>query len=291
MGDSSIAVSEMLNGCLCCVLVGQMENALIEMREKYRPSQIIVEASGSAFPGMSFFSFPFSDSLPAAIAWQIRQLPGFGLDAIVTVIDCVNFDGYADRSPTAKMQAQYTDLILLNKHELVDERRLDLVIDRINDLNTDTPRIFTEGPAGVSPDVLLGLNARVTADADTSSALPTSQLDAAHQQREVDLLHVDCDVADSVTAESLNALFAALPRDQFFRIKGFLRDADGDAGTAFNYAFGRAGGARLESVPAGKRLRLVFMGDGLRPFVKKIAEAVGCAEKDIVFSPKHEHHH
>ena len=44
---------------------------------------------------------------------------GFVLDSIATVIDCVNFIGYEDTSYTAKMQAQYTDVILLNKHELV----------------------------------------------------------------------------------------------------------------------------------------------------------------------------
>jgi len=44
---------------------------------------------------------------------------GFTLDSIITVIDCINFRGYEDTSYTAKMQAQYTDIILLNKHELV----------------------------------------------------------------------------------------------------------------------------------------------------------------------------
>ena len=57
----------------------------------------------------------------APIAWQIRQIAdeGFQLDGIVTVIDCVNFTGYEDTSYTARMQAKYTDVILLNKHELV----------------------------------------------------------------------------------------------------------------------------------------------------------------------------
>lgn len=32
--SSLTAVSEILNGCMCCVLVGQMQNALIEIRGK-----------------------------------------------------------------------------------------------------------------------------------------------------------------------------------------------------------------------------------------------------------------
>ena len=35
------------------------------------------------------------------------------LDAIVTVIDAENFTGYEDTSPTARMQAEYTDVILI----------------------------------------------------------------------------------------------------------------------------------------------------------------------------------
>lgn len=62
-----------------------------------------------------------SHAYVAPIAWQIREMAdeGFVLDSIATVVDCVNFSGYEDTSYTAKLQAQYTDVILLNKHEQV----------------------------------------------------------------------------------------------------------------------------------------------------------------------------
>jgi G3E family GTPase len=41
------------------------------------------------------------------------------LDAMLCVIDCVNFTGYEDTSHTARLQAKYTDMILLNKWEHV----------------------------------------------------------------------------------------------------------------------------------------------------------------------------
>ncbi|GBE88486.1 hypothetical protein SCP_1303020 [Sparassis crispa] len=102
--SSLAAVSEILNGCMCCVLVGQMKTALLEIRERYRPDRIIIECSGSAFP--------------ATLAFQIRELEretgrDLKLDAIVTVIDAENFVGYEDTSPTAKMQASYTDVLLI----------------------------------------------------------------------------------------------------------------------------------------------------------------------------------
>ena len=42
----------MTNGCLCCVLVGQMKEGLRELKEQYNPDRIIIETSGSAFPGI-----------------------------------------------------------------------------------------------------------------------------------------------------------------------------------------------------------------------------------------------
>lgn len=64
------------------------------------------------------------------IAWQIRELEGDGfvLDSILNVVDCKNFEGYSDNSYTAQLQAKYTDLVLLTKHEGV---RLLLVSERM----------------------------------------------------------------------------------------------------------------------------------------------------------------
>jgi hypothetical protein len=57
-------------------------------------------------------------AFPATLAFQIRELErettrALALDAIVTVIDAENFIGYEDTSVTARMQAQYTDVLLI----------------------------------------------------------------------------------------------------------------------------------------------------------------------------------
>ena len=57
-------------------------------------------------------------AFPATLAFQIRELEretggDLKLDAIVTVIDAENFVGYEDTSTTAKMQAQYSDILLI----------------------------------------------------------------------------------------------------------------------------------------------------------------------------------
>ncbi|CAL1715977.1 unnamed protein product [Somion occarium] len=155
--SSLAAVSEILNGCMCCVLVGQMKTALLEIRDKFRPDRIIVECSGSAFP--------------ATLAFQIRELEretenDLKLDAIITVIDAENFAGYEDTSPTARMQASYTDMILINKSEHVSERALDILIDHLNTLNDLTPKIKCDGRNGVEPALLFGLDSKLFLEDD-----------------------------------------------------------------------------------------------------------------------------
>ncbi|KAI9205606.1 CobW/HypB/UreG, nucleotide-binding domain-containing protein [Polychytrium aggregatum] len=175
----AIEVKEIMNGCMCCVLVGQMKLALLELKEKFSPDRIIIETSGSAFP--------------APIAWQIRELAGDGfvLDGIITVIDCVNFTGYEDTSYTARMQAQYTDVILMNKHELVSERQYDLVLDNVNELNTDTPKLKCEGTHGVSPDLVFGIDTKLFQLGNAQEREKWNGLmDPEHHSNEIDLIQV-----------------------------------------------------------------------------------------------------
>ncbi|CAG8516929.1 5252_t:CDS:2 [Acaulospora morrowiae] len=226
--ESNLAVQEMLNGCLCCVLVGQMKLALMELKEKYNPDRVIIETSGSAFP--------------APIAWQIREMAddGFTLDSIITVIDCVNFRGYEDTSYTAKIQAQYTDIILLNKHELVGERELDLVIDHVNDLNTDTPKIKCEGKRGVSPDLIFGIDTKLFSLTQNTELIDPRITD--HHQAEVDLIQVivlvhgnvsykggdaiTTDLTASMTKRRFETFLESLPKDDIYRLKGIVKLAD-----------------------------------------------------------------
>jgi G3E family GTPase len=65
-------------------------------------------------------------AFPATLAFQIRELEretnrDLRLDAIVTVIDAENFTGYEDTSPTAKMQASYSDIILIVRTRPINE--------------------------------------------------------------------------------------------------------------------------------------------------------------------------
>jgi G3E family GTPase len=93
---------------------------------------------------------------------------------VVTVIDAVNFRGYEDSSPSAKVnstcttltiqiQAKYTDLLIINKHQLLSEREYDDMLDHLLTLNDETPYIRV-GPSPdnpLKPELVFGLDTKL----------------------------------------------------------------------------------------------------------------------------------
>lgn len=96
-------VRELLNGCICCNLVGQLGDALEALHENVCPDRIIIETSGSAFP--------------ATLAMEVNRLGrekgDFTLDGVVVVIDVENWKGYEDTS--RKWVFSLSSLVCLTK--------------------------------------------------------------------------------------------------------------------------------------------------------------------------------
>ncbi|KAI5985983.1 cobW-domain-containing protein [Pisolithus albus] len=279
------AVNEILNGCMCCVLVGQMKNALLDIRDNFRPDRIIIECSGSAFP--------------ATLAFQIRELERetdghFKLDAIITVIDAENFTGYEDTSPTARMQASYSDLILINKWEYLEERALDLVLDHLNTLNDETPKIRCNGRDGVDPNLIFGIDSKLFKDRSDESVVVDHHDEvqtitifkdtrcalsgAPHNHEGSDCRccsvtepsgkcpRMDCSRVTLWKRPSFVSALGGVSKDSCWRIKGLVRFRGGLH--ILNWAFGRYDLTKVDvSDMDGTVIRLTAMGE--RDEVKK----------------------
>lgn len=214
---SSISgVRELLNGCICCNLVGQLSDALEQLRSTVCPDRIVIETSGSAFP--------------ATLAMEVNRLAREGaefvLDGVISVIDVENWDGYEDTSYTAKLQAQYTDLIVFNKWESCGERRFDVCLDRVGDLGVETPWVKSDRGV-VDKDVLLGIDGALFAKEE-------GVLEDGHghghehkhdHQSEVEVLSVllKSTPGKTVDVEALERLLQLAPREEVYRIKGIFR--------------------------------------------------------------------
>ena len=225
--QSGIEVTkELEGGCICCNLTGQLGDALESLAAR-QVDRIVIETSGSAFP--------------ATLALEINRIasasPGrFTLDGVVTVIDVMNWKGYEDTSYTARLQARYTDLIVLNKWEDAGEEKLDTVLDRLGDLEVDVAKVKSRR-GWVAEDVLLGLDSRMAKMTAPGQAIDGLKSQETHSQihegvghdSEVEFLTVTlkCQERDAVLdMNPFSNLLTSAPKDEVYRIKGIIRSLD-----------------------------------------------------------------
>lgn len=221
---SSAAISgvrELLNGCICCNLVGQLGEALETLRKDVKPDRIVVETSGSAFPA----------TLALEVNRLARESGHYSLDGVVSVVDVENWKGYDDTSYTAKMQARYTDLIVFNKWELVDERRYEDCLDRVGDLDVEVPIIKSN--KGVVPQtLLLGIDGSLSKNLE-STVSHTDSHDHARDhyhvtdhQSEVEVLSCILSSTNSdnqgVDLQALYTLLQSASKEEVYRMKGIV---------------------------------------------------------------------
>lgn len=234
-------VQELLNGCICCNLVGQLGDALDTLRRDVVPDRIIVETSGSAFP--------------ATLAMEVnglgRETGNYVLDGVVVVIDVENWEGYEDTSYTAKLQARYTDLIVFNKWEHVDERRFDDCLDRVGDLELEVAWVKSD-KGRVGKDIILGIDGGLARDMGLEQHSARHENHNMHNhendhQSEVEVLSVTLSAPSkssvSVNLDDLQSFLLSAPKDEVYRIKAILMasrpPASSDSGTSKSKSEGK----------------------------------------------------
>jgi len=243
----NILTKELLNGCICCTLVGNFHAALSEIVDTIHPDRILIEASG------------VSD--PTAIALTLQSHPQIERDGVVTIIDVVNYNGVPVFDKVAQRQAEFTDLIIFNKVEKVTEERKQQVVGYVREVNTKAP--IVEAPHGhIHPSLVFGLFSSDVEGQTKMLELKKIEVEqdiaahadgSAHDESE----HLSADHITAFTIETddiydpikLVGELSSLPQ-QIFRVKGFVRikTASGDTMMIVN---GVNGQIELTAVPSG----------------------------------------
>lgn len=214
-------VQELLNGCICCNLVGQLGPALKELERDVTPDRVVIETSGSAFPA----------TLALEVNRIARDTGRYVLDGVISVIDVENWKGYEDTSYTAKIQARYTDLIVFNKWEIAGEDRYEECLDRVGDLEVDVARVKSDkGWVGMS--VVFGVDGGLARELVEGGDLTQSSSkhgneeshDTHSHQSEVEVLSIRLSGGSgaSISAEKLMQLLKTAPKEEVYRIKALL---------------------------------------------------------------------
>ena len=140
-------IFEMNNGCICCSIKGDLIatlNRLIERHDKF--DSILIESTGLASPGPIAQAFLIEDEIDRSLK----------LDGVVTMVDSLNVWKHLDEVDVMWEQIAFSNVILLNKIDLVSEEDLKKVEARVRSINP-TARIFPTKNAAISLDEILNI--------------------------------------------------------------------------------------------------------------------------------------
>jgi len=140
-------IFEMNNGCICCSIKGDLIatlNRLIERHDKF--DAILIESTGLASPGPIAQAFLIEDEINRSLK----------LDGVVTLVDSLNLWKHLEEVEVMWEQIAFSNVILLNKIDLVSADDLKKVETRIRSINP-TARVFPAQNAAVPLDEILDI--------------------------------------------------------------------------------------------------------------------------------------
>ncbi|MBK6689346.1 MAG: GTP-binding protein [Deltaproteobacteria bacterium] len=146
---TSEGVISLANGCICCTMQGDLQKSVLAVLERTpRPEHLLVEASGLSNPG------PLAE-----VFFQLQKQGNLRLDGIVAVVDATRFP-FDDLKgqPLARDQVLASDLVVLNKVDLVSSERVEVIKAAVRQ-RLPKARVIEAVRAQVPAEVLLGLSA------------------------------------------------------------------------------------------------------------------------------------
>jgi G3E family GTPase len=154
-------VTELSNGCICCELQDDLSQAVVRLARERDFDCLVVESSGISEPGP--VAKLFTTGSRAAALYEV--------DALVTVLDSQQFheafaggnvvrrgpdaDGEKPLSDLLVEQVELSNVVVLNKADLLSSAELDEVEELVRSLRPDAETVRATY-SQVSPDRVLG---------------------------------------------------------------------------------------------------------------------------------------
>ncbi|MEX2416135.1 MAG: GTP-binding protein [Paenibacillaceae bacterium] len=137
MINESIPMAEMLSGCICCTIRGDLGTTIMNLVEQEHPNVILIESTGAANP------LELIDGVTEASLY-IR----IHLQLVVIIVDGPHLLELAEKGigktyKLMKEQIRCADVVLLNKLDRVDSTELSDLQKVVRDINTTATLIET----------------------------------------------------------------------------------------------------------------------------------------------------
>ncbi len=256
-GDLIIASKERMielpNGCICCTVRGDLIEAARKLIATKEIDYLMIETSGLA------------EVIPVAQTFNAPELVEKAeLDSIICVIDAENYEENMKRNRTALEQLQCADIILLNKVDLIDKKKVENVKKEIKKYVPNAQIIETvKGKATLK--LLLGTG---TFDPDKQLEWQRKEHEHAHSTG----METASFVVGAVDSDKIQEFWEQLP-DNIFRAKGIvcIKESEPGAGDELRIVFHKVGKrtemefSRPWEEGEKKETKVVFIGTKLRP--------------------------
>ncbi len=239
ISKKNIEVKELLEGCVCCSLTGEFNAAIKELIQNYGPELIVVETTGVAEP--------------EALITDIQEgLENVSLDAVITVVDADTMIRFPKISEIGHIQIETADLLLLNKKNLVTEKQLKELTEKIKSIN-QRAMIITTNYSEFDIDTIFDLPAR-----------PLSKVKEKHSHHS-NIEHFSV-IPKPFNKQKLDSFLDTL--SNVFRLKGHVTIDNKQY--LLNYVAGRWNFEETDS----KVDKLVFIGEKLLSYKNKIVSDI-----------------
>jgi G3E family GTPase len=197
------AAIELTNGCACCSVAGDLARSIVELAQREQlPDAIVIEASGLADP--------------RGIVQVALANPALRLDGIVALVDAetlIERAADSDCAPTLLAQIEASDVVVLNKRDLVSDEHARACREWLEARGCGRP-VIEAAQADVPHSIVLGIASERT--------FAPGQVDARHADG-FDSMSLALDAP--LDRQRVRELLGALPPD-VLRAKGILWLAD-----------------------------------------------------------------
>ncbi|DAC45272.1 MAG TPA: GTP-binding protein, partial [Candidatus Thalassarchaeaceae archaeon] len=217
--SSEESTIEVMNGCICCTVRGDLTELLDQMYERIKDFDgVLIETTGLADPAPVAQTF-FVDE---------KVVDRYKLDGIITLVDAkhiiqhVEEEKPEDVENEAVEQLAFADRILLNKIDLVSEDDLKEVESKIRSINGSAPIYRTQNSL-IDPDNLINIGAF---DLEKTLEMDPEFLDTdAEHEHDQRVTSVSSKFEGELNVNKLEGWIGGLMQDKaqdLFRYKGVL---------------------------------------------------------------------
>jgi G3E family GTPase len=146
MRQLELNVWELVNGCICCTLSGDLVTTLQKLDANYAPDLVIVEPSGAADPKNILSALPYYRGRPLEGLYTATIVDPLRVQMLVEVL-----------TPLITSQIQHADLILISKRDLASPAEIEAARQAAQEHNPGARVMTIDAQHQLEPDVIAEL--------------------------------------------------------------------------------------------------------------------------------------